>query len=454
MSHARCTDRGERATRKIGGSRTLANATHLALGRSPRMTGVFKSTRVCIDARLISGYAGGVETVLIGLASGLSSLDDGDEEYLLLTYRGEDDWLRPYVRRPVRIVPVSPPSIGYRLGVRFRRARDFWRRVPMIPGVGNGLPPVSDGTAEKLGAHVVHLALQRGFRTAIPTIYNPHDLQHRHLPGLFTERERRTREIRFGALMEQARMVVVTSSWGRRDLIEQYGLPEEKVAVVPWAPILSEYATAAAADMAGLRRRLALPDDFVFYPAQTWPHKNHVALLEALALLRRRGLIVPLVSSGFQTSFFSVLVKRARELGVTDQVYWLGFVGTSDLKSLYDLSRAVVIPTRFEAASGPLWEAFQAGVPAACSNVTSLPDQAGDAALIFDPDNIEAIANAIRSLWVDPDLRHRLVARGRANVARFSWDLTARMYRAHYRRLAGRELTGEDRRLLKAPAIL
>jgi glycosyltransferase involved in cell wall biosynthesis len=408
----------------------------------------------CVDARIVSGYAGGVEMVLIGLARGLSRLEDSDEEYAFLTFRGHSKWLEPYVGGACRIVETAAP-LSYRAGTRLPWARGIWRRLPVLPGMGVAPPPRSDGIAERLGAAVVHQVLQRGFLTQIPTIYNPHDLQHLHLPQFFTPRETATREARFRPLMAQAALVVVTSSWGRRDVIDHYDVAPDRVKVVPWAPILGEYPEPTPDDLVRVRDSYALPDRFILYPAQTWPHKNHRALLEALALLRdREGLDVTLVAPGYQTADFQALQRRTTELGLTDQVRWLGFVSTLDLRALYRLARAVVIPTRFEAASGPLWEAFQAGTAAACSNVTSLPDQAGDAALVFDPDRIDQIADAVRALWTDDALRTTLIQRGTANIERFSWDLTARMYRAWYRKLAGRVLSQADLALIEAPALL
>ena len=111
-----------------------------------------------------------------------------------------------------------------------------------------------------------------------------------------------------------------------------------------------------------------------------------------------------------------------------------------------------MIPTKFEAVSFPLWEAFLAGVPAACSNVTSLPEQAQDAALQFDPDEVEQMAELLRRLWTDADLRAELSERGRRQVAELSWARTARLFRAHYRRLAGRQLETADHQLLAMPA--
>jgi glycosyltransferase involved in cell wall biosynthesis len=300
----------------------------------------------------------------------------------------------------------------------------------------------------------MHFTIQTGFRTQLPSIYHPHDLQHVHLPAFFEPGERARREKWYGSLCRQAKMVAVVSTWTQQDVMRHFGLSEDKVRVVPLAPIVGEYRSSTADDLESLGKRLRLPEDFVFYPAQTWPHKNHIGLLEALALLRDRdGLVVPLVSSGRLGEYFPVIERRVEELGLQDQVTWLGFVTPDDLMGLYRLARAVVIPTRFEAASGPLWDAFQSGTPAACSKVTSLPAQAGDAALLFDQEQPDEIAQAVRRLWTDDGLRSLLIDRGRANVARFTWDQTARHFRAHYRRLLN-QMTDADRDLLSQPPLL
>jgi len=193
----------------------------------------------------------------------------------------------------------------------------------------------------------------------------------------------------------------------------------------------------------------------MFYPAQTWAHKNHLGLLEALANLRdQRRIFVPLVCSGRLNDFFPQIKKRVRELKLAHQVRFLGFVDPLTLRCLYALSRCLVFSTKFEGLGMPVMEAFSAGVPVACSNVTCLPEQAGDAALIFDPDRPDRIADAIFRLWTDDALCKRLVERGRKRAANFTWDRTARMFRAHHRRIANRPLTDEDHALLSAPPLL
>lgn len=412
--------------------------------------------RVGVDARLASGTPGGVEQAIIGLASGLSKLTDGDEEYLFLTNAGADEWIHPYVQGPCRILQVPPlPKPRWKQSLKSVPAiRGIWHRLSPLAGRRTVRVPASDGTVERAGVEVMHFPKQDGFLTDVPSIYHPWDLQHLHFPQFFSPRARLAREITYRTLCEQARMVSVASTWGKRDLIHHYGLSDEKVQVVPMASVLGFYPTPEADELSATRRKFSLPEEFVYYPAQTWAHKNHLGLLEALAFLRDRyQLKVPLVSSGRCNDFFPSIMKRVRKLGLTDQVRFLGFVSPLEVQCLYALCRGMVFPSKFEGWGLPVTEAFVAGVPVACSSVTSLPEQVGDAALTFDPERTGEIADSIRRLWTDEDLRETLVERGEKNVSRFTWERTARMFRAHYRRIAERSLTEEDYTLLMEPAF-
>jgi glycosyltransferase involved in cell wall biosynthesis len=195
--------------------------------------------------------------------------------------------------------------------------------------------------------------------------------------------------------------------------------------------------------------------DFIFYPAQTWPHKNHLNLIEALALLRDRfGIVIPLVSSGKRNAFYQVIKVRVASLALADQVQFLDYVSEQRLGALFSLARAVVIPTKFESLSLPIWEAFAAGRAVACSNVTSLPMQVAGAALLFDPNDVESMALAIRKIWEDDALRAELSRKGRERMKQFPSDRPARHFRAIYRSVLGRGLTTEDEQLLAEPPML
>ncbi len=403
--------------------------------------------RVCIDARFGSGMFGGVEQVVIGVASGLSRLGEGDEEYLFLTHPEDDEWLRPYLTGPCRTLH---PRVGYPRRRARAIAKGLAERIPIV-GPRNAVRS-SDGTIEAAGIDVVHFPFQDAFTTEIPSIYQPHDLQHLHLPELFSRWAHERRERIYRTHCERADAVVTMTSWGRRDFIEHYDLPEEKVWVVPGASVLPEYPAPSPEDLEEIRARLSLPDAFLLYPAKPWPHKNHARLLDALARTRElTGTPIPLVCCGARVGDYDRVGERARELGLEPTTIFPGFVSPKELRGLYELATALVFPSLFEGWGLPVCEALSAGLPVASSSSTGLRDLVRDAGLIFDAESTEEIADAVQRIWTDEKLRQTLARRGRERSELFSWDRTARLFRAHYRRIAGRSLAEEDRILLTAP---
>jgi len=403
--------------------------------------------RVCVDARLGAGQFGGVEQVVIGLAAGLSRLADGDEEYLFLTHPEQEEWIRPYLSGPCR--PLHP-----RRSYPNRRSRALSRALfERMPGLGVrfAVRP-SDGTVERAGAEIVHFPFQDAFTTDIPSIYQPHDLQHLHLPELFSDWERMRRETIYRTHCDRAALVVAMTSWGRSDFLESYGLPPQKVVVVPGGSVLGEYPVPSKADLDRLRSRLSLPESFLLYPAQTWPHKNHERLLEALTRIRSKyGLTIPLVCPGRQTRHFRHIRELVDELGLGESASFPGFVSSLELRGLYELGTALVFPSRFEGWGLPICEAFDAGLPVASSTATGLPDVVGDAGLLFDPDDVAEMGRQLHRLWIDTELRADLRDRGKQRAAELSFDHTARLFRAHYRQVGRRPLSEEDRILLAKP---
>lgn len=414
--------------------------------------------RVCLDARLVSGDRGGVEQVIIGLADGLSRLADASDEYLFLVDREHADWLEPYVGGPCRLL-VSEDSLragrASPLGGRGRRAVARLRRGLGHPAARRptGLPR-ADRAVERADVDLMHFTMQVGFRTNIPSIFQPQDLQHVHLPEFFSPETLAERDIVYRALCEQAAMVVANSRWGKRDLVDGFGVPDNKVEIVPYAPVIEAYGRPSPDDLLNARSALGLPETFALFPAKAWPHKNHLRLLEALKVLRDQGLAIPVVCTGAQNGFDIPVREAAARLGVAEQVIFTGFVDPIQLRSLYRLARLLVFPSLFEGWGMPILEAFAAELPVTCSNVTCLPDLTAGAALLFDPRDPGGIAAAIGDLWTDEAKRSEMTRRGLARASLFSWDRTARLFRAHYRRVIGRGVTDQDRAILSTEALV
>jgi glycosyltransferase involved in cell wall biosynthesis len=297
---------------------------------------------------------------------------------------------------------------------------------------------------------VLHFPTQAFFVCALPTIYNPHDLQHLHYPQFWNAWEIGQREVMYRAGCHYSNTVVVGSARIKQDVVRQYAVHPDKVQIIPWAPPTAQYPEVSVATMQDARLRLSLPEVFAFYPAVTWPHKNHLRLFQAMASLRdRRGLIVNLVCSGARWEPHWPQIENAvAAYHLESQVRFLGYVSEADLRAVYHHAQFLILPTLFEADSCPIHEAWSEGLPVASSNHTALPDQVGDAALQFDALDVEAVADALYRMTTDSALRSDLVARGYRRVGDFDWTRTAKAYRAVYRRAARVRLTDEDRALL------
>lgn len=406
--------------------------------------------KIAINAQILqSSGAGGTESVLISLINALGKLESDDEEYIIVGPWQNPYWLKPYIGKNQRIVPGPGPSTS----LTRKMLRQLKKLVPVHLFTSQNQwaqVPISDGFFESLGCDVVHFPNQNYVICGIPSIFNPHDLQHLHLPQFFPAPVIASRDVFYSVGCHFSNTVVVASQWVKNDVIKNYGIDADKIQVIPFAPTTLTYEEPTKEKMEMVKEKFGLKLPFIFYPAMTWPHKNHLRLIEAIALLRTRDNVkINLVCTGYQNFFWPKIERRIAELNLEDQVKFIGLVSPIELRLVYRLSQLVVIPTLFEAASGPLNEAWAENVPAACSSVTSLPDQAKDAALIFDPYSVESIADAILKMVSDPELREKYITKGAKRLQDFSWERTAKAYRAVYRRAAGLKLNEEDTRLLQ-----
>jgi len=418
-----------------------------------------KRLRIAINAQIPSGSgAGGIETVLRVLTS-LGRLD-GDEEYVFIGHWSEPDWLKPFLNERQTIARAPQPeqpepnrieNFKRVLGPLRPLARGVKRLVRSPPPKANVSVPSSDGFYENLNCDVIHFPYQDFVYCRVPTVYNPHDLQHLHYPEFFAPEEIERREIVYPAACRAANTVVVASQFVKQDVMQRYGISADKIQVIPWSPPETASNEYTEKDVRSLFEKYGCPPHpFILYPAMTWEHKNHIRLLEAVHLLREREkLKINVICTGHKNSFYPRIERRLHELKLESQVKFTGVVTSKELSLLYRQAQFIIIPTLFEAASAPLFEAWQHGAAVACSSVTSLPEQAAGAALFFNPFSVEEIANAVKTMTSDEALRAEFRSRGFRRLQNFDGERTAKAYRAVYRRAAGVVLSDEDRHLLK-----
>lgn len=252
------------------------------------------------------------------------------------------------------------------------------------------------------------------------TAVTVHDIQYFHYPENFVKVKRTWLEFAVPRAVKKSNAVCVPSDWVRTDLIQNLGADGRRVHVIPFGrESLFGEEPSSAQDVAA---RYHLERPYFYYPARTYPHKNHRMLVEAFAPLADRADLILTGAPWFRDTSIESAVRNA---GLGGKVRHLGRVPRRDLAGLYSGSLALVFPSSFEGFGAPLVEAFSLGTPVIASDVTSIPEVAGEAAILLPPDDPEAWTESMDKLIEDPSLRRELSRRGLERAEAFSWERSA-----------------------------
>jgi glycosyltransferase involved in cell wall biosynthesis len=249
------------------------------------------------------------------------------------------------------------------------------------------------------------------------------DIQEAFYPQFFDAAALEFRRIHFPASTRAADSVITVSDFSKQTIASQHRIDPGKIFVAPHVADAAFF-TPAREDAVTLLR---LPERFIFYPANHWPHKNHDGLLRALAHLKQeRGVELPCVLTGFSHGY--PLQEKIAQYGLCDQVKVVGYVSQEEIRGIYHKATMLCFPSLFEGFGMPIIEAMASSCPVVCSNAASIPEVAGEAAIFFDPQNPRDIAEKLLTLWENRALRERLVLAGKERVRLFT---AARMVDAH-----------------------
>ena len=272
------------------------------------------------------------------------------------------------------------------------------------------------------------------WRPGVPTVVTVHDLIPLRLPQLSTRLARWFFRLAVTRALRTAGRVITGSASAGRDLLAAFPAVAARLRVIPYAAGAS-FRPQTDAARAASRARLTLPARFVLYVGSNRPHKNLPRLMEAWSRLQPQPL--PLVIAGAWDPRYPGAQQRAAALGLNDKVLWLGPVAETELPGLYAAATIFVFPSLYEGFGLPVIEAMACGTPVACSGTSSLPEVAGEAAILFDPEQTESIADALSRLLASPALRVEQAELGLRRAAEFSWPRTARETLDVYRELLG-----------------
>lgn len=270
------------------------------------------------------------------------------------------------------------------------------------------------------------------------TMLTVHDLSFLRVPDAAAPRLRAYLERVVPLSINRADLVLADSEATRRDILAFYNTPSEKVVVLLSGVDERMQRIIDPAELLTIRRLYGVAErPFILAVGTVQPRKNYKRLIIALSHLRQRGYDLALVIAGGKGWLEDAMYRTLQETGMQNYVHLPGFVKDEHLPALYSAAECLAFPSLYEGFGFPILEAMACGTPVVSSNVSSMPEVAGDAALLIDPTDTEALTEALQRLLDDSGLRAELVAKGLERAGSFTWDAAAQQLRRFYAQLGG-----------------
>lgn len=329
--------------------------------------------------------------------------------------------------------PSSPPAgNGFAHGIDWRHsrlptsrpeARIVWEQMAGIPAVWRS------------GVDLWHSPVNvASMGVTVPQIVTVHDLAFQHFPEQYPAMKRRYLSTMTRLSARRAARVIAVSEATRQDVITTYRVDPERVVAVPNG-VGDDMRPLADDEVAAFRELHGLPDHVVLFLGTLQPRKNIELLVRAYASVAM-GIDWPLIIAGAKGWQYEQIFSLVRELGLTNQVRFVGHVRGEELALWYNAATVFVYPSRYEGFGLPLLEAMACGSAVVTANASSLPEVVGGAGLLVDPDDAPGLAEAILRLAGDAGLRQQLQSRGRERAKLFTWRNTALRTVDVYRQVA------------------
>ena len=368
--------------------------------------------RVAIDARKLHDF--GIGTYTRNLLRHLARIDR-DNEYVLLCHPPD---LGIAAQLGTNFRTVLEPSPNYSIREQFHVPWVLHRERPDV-------------------FHAPHYVMPPAVRCR--SLVTIHDCIHLMFPQYLANRAAHVyaRASMWSAAHRSHRILTVSEA-SKRDIIHFLNVPPEKIVVV-YNAIDERFRVPPSEEaIARVRERYQLDHGFVLYVGNIKPHKNLVRLVEAFDGLRKRGFDeLKLLIIGDEISKLPALRRAVHSHKLHKHVRFLGYLPDDTLAILYRLAAVFVFPSLYEGFGLPPIEAMACGAPVVTSNVSSLPEVTGDAAVLVDPYDIESIVDGIARVLSDPALREELRAKGIARARAFSWEQSVGRTREIYQEVAG-----------------
>ena len=300
----------------------------------------------------------------------------------------------------------------------------------------------------RMGVDVFHAPVNvLPARVPCPSVVTIHDLAFYHYPEYFRPSRRLYQRVLTSHSARRATLIAADSESAKRDIVEFLRVPEDRVEVIYIALGRDFHPVRDTEQLAAFRAAHNLPERYLLYLGTLEPRKNLERLVTAYARLRtERPETPPLVVAGAKGWYFQPLFERVHALGAENTITFVGYVSREEQALWYSAATAFLYPSLYEGFGLPVLEALACGTPTLTSNVSSLPEAAGDVALQVAPTDTDALADGIRRLLEDEQLRSQMALAGPEWAGRFTRERMARSYATLYERAARRGGGGAGKR--------
>lgn len=367
--------------------------------------------RVGINAHLLSGRDGyrraGIHHYIAQVLKHLEQ--DVELDYTVFTRFGEG-WNRPDMRTISTNWPTEKRSV-----------RIAWEQLAWPLGV------------RQQNIDLMHsMAFVTPLWSPCPAIVTVYDLSFLHFPDRFPALQRLYLTSQTRRSVRTARQVVAISESGRDDIHRFFGVPLERIGVVR-PGVDTTYQPRPQNEIDTFRAQHSLPEKFVLHVGTLQPRKNIPTLIEAMAKLPEP---LPLVLVGGKGWLYDEIFAKVERLGLSGRVHFTGYVPDKDLPLWYNSATAFVFPSVYEGFGMPVVEAMACGTPVIAANTSSIPEAAGESALLFEPQDVSALANHIAQVVGNPSLAAKMGKQGRIQAQQFSWVRSGRDMTQIYQKVA------------------
>jgi len=357
-----------------------------------------------IGLYLDSVIGGGVYQYNLSILNAVQSLSKNGFE-IVIAY-SNSDWDKYFKQEKIKSKKI-PHSILSKIWVQTHRPVSLWRKFsPYLD------PFTMSFVKEECNLWIFPSQDIWSYCLPLDTIVTVHDLMHRYesrFPEAGSTKMFKTRERHYSRISKYVKSILVDSDIGKKQMVESYRTEFKKVHTLPYIPPQYIYIEETNINIHELYN---LPKKFIFYPAQFWLHKNHKSLIEATLKMKQQHPDIYLVFVGQKKNGYNSICNAIIKNNLSKYIKILNYVPNEHMPELYKAARAMIMPTFFGPTNIPPLEAFALGCPVAVSRIYAMPEQIGDAGLLFNPHSVNEIMKIMIKLWTDDGLADSLRKKG------------------------------------------